>query len=46
MKIERFKLGKRNQYKGIAIHIYKLKFELIKFGKKRLYRIEWNGWNE
>ena len=46
MKIYRFNIGKNKKYKGIAICIYRLKLELIKFGKKRLYRIEWNDWTE
>jgi len=46
MKIYRFCLGKNKQYKGIAIHIYRLKLEIISFRKKRLYRIEWNDWGE
>ena len=46
MKIYRFKIGKKKQYKGFAIHIYRLKLEIISFRKKRLYRIEWNDWGE
>ena len=43
-KIHRFSLGKKKKYKGFAIKIYRLKLEIIIFGKKRLYRIEWNDW--
>jgi hypothetical protein len=45
-KIKRFAIGKRKQYKGITVYFYRLKLEMIKFCKKRLYRIEWNDWNE
>jgi len=48
-KISRYKLkSKTNKkiYKGFAIHIYRLKFEMISYGKKRLYRAEWNDWSE
>lgn len=46
IKITRFNIGKKKQYKGIAIHIYRLKLEIISYGNKRVYRIEWNDWNE
>jgi hypothetical protein len=42
----RFFIGKRKQYKGFCIQFYRLKFEIISFGNKRMYRIEWNDWNE
>ena len=48
-KITRFNLKSKTGkkiYKGFAIHIYRLKFEMISYGKKRVYRIEWNDWNE
>jgi len=46
LKITKFKVGKKKQYKGVSIHLYRLKLEFIWFGKKRLYRIEWNDWLE
>jgi hypothetical protein len=45
-KIKRFAIGKRKQYKGIAIYFYRLKLEMISYKNKRLYRIEWNDWTE
>jgi len=45
-KIKRFSIGTKKQYKGIYISFYRLKLEIITLGKKRLYRIEWNDWNE
>lgn len=46
MKITKFTLGKNKKYKGFAIQIYRLKIEVITFDNKRLYRIEWNDWEE
>jgi hypothetical protein len=46
IKIRKFSIGKKSKYKGISLHIYRLKLEIIWFGNKRLYRIEWNDWNE
>ena len=46
MKITHFCIGKNKCYKGIAITIYRLKLEIISFKNKRVYRIEWNDWNE
>jgi hypothetical protein len=33
-------------YSTYCLHIYRLKLELIVFGKKRCYRAEWSDWCE
>jgi len=46
LKIRKFKLGINQQYRGFSIIFYRLKIEIIVFGDKRMYRIEWNDWTE
>lgn len=45
-KFYHFNIGKKKHYKGFCIHLYRLKLEVIWFGRKRIYRIEWNDWYE
>lgn len=42
----RFFIGKKKQYKGFCIRLYRLKFEIILYGNKRMYRLEWSDWSE
>jgi len=44
IKITKYKI--KRKYNSICIHLYRLKFEIISWGNKRLYRVEWNDWNE
>ena len=46
MKIYRFKIGKKKQYKGITIKIGWFKFERIGQGNKFLWRFELSNWGE
>lgn len=47
IKITRFKIGKKRQYKGFCIRIGWLKFERIGMGKKFLWRFELSyGWDD
>lgn len=45
MKIYKFRLGGHKKYQGLAISFWRIKFEIIQFGRRFLVRIEFSNWN-
>ena len=46
LKIKRFAIGKKKQYRGIVIKFWIFKFERIVFKNKFLWRFEINNWDK
>jgi len=47
--IKRFEIKNKEKkivYHGWCFIIFRLKFEVIFHGRKRMYRVEWNDWIE
>jgi hypothetical protein len=45
LKINRFNIGDKKQYKGISFQFFYFKIEFIRFGKQFLIRFEITNWN-